>query len=138
MKLWYSVEFTNFRGATHHAVLQMLHSCKYISYTGEALRAQHAINCIYIYICIAHNYKASFSSPEEKGKGNRSIKCTNTLASAFCQNIVYRTVLLLSYYVFSWTIIQCKTFSLWQNYLAGPLFIALKSFGGVIIYCAIS
>jgi len=45
-----SCEFTNFRGAIHHAVLQMFHSCKYISCASESLREHSTQYTVYTYL----------------------------------------------------------------------------------------
>lgn len=133
IELWYSVVNSRISGVQP---IMLFFKCftpvSIISCASEALRTQHAI--MYIHICIAHNYKASLFSLEGKCKEKKSITCTNTLASVFCQNtiqctgIVYKTVLLfLSYYLF----------------IKQPSKIIAKLFGRAIIivisqYCIVS
>jgi len=96
-------------------------------YEWIAERAQHAIYCIYIFVLHIITKLFSLLSLEEKGKGNKFVKRTNTLAYADIQFSAQAlcTVLLLSHYLFIRQPSKYRLYSLAKS-LIGLLFVVIS------------
>jgi len=75
-----SCEFTNFRGASYHAVLQMFRSCKYTSSVARSRRSEHGTPN---FIRILHVTRENFLRKRGKTSSERCERCT-TAQPHFC------------------------------------------------------